>query len=114
MRAALRLLARPLARPAQPALARGIKNRPQDPKDKPVDSPGGEATTTPFENGSAGSGPKANDGQYSSSTIANEEGDYAAQRNKTPDVNKEARDADEAALKKEVGWERGNADLQKK
>ncbi|CAK9785276.1 unnamed protein product [Cutaneotrichosporon oleaginosum] len=100
MRLALRPLSRPFPLRAAP-LARGIKIRSQDPKDKPIDSPGGEATTAPFKNGSAGSGPKANDGQYSASTIANEEGDYTNQERATPDVNKEAREADEAALKKE-------------
>ncbi|BEJ10792.1 hypothetical protein CspHIS471_0102140 [Cutaneotrichosporon sp. HIS471] len=83
-----------LVRPV-PALTRGIKIR-KGPEDK-VDSP-----PLPFATDKAVP-PKADKdlGGYSSSTIANEQGDYVNHLKDAPDVNKEAREADAAALKKE-------------
>ncbi|BEI79723.1 hypothetical protein CcaverHIS002_0102520 [Cutaneotrichosporon cavernicola] len=91
------VLARPvrLIRPV-PTLTRGIKIRSKGPVDK-VDSP-----PLPFASDKAVP-PKADKdlGAYSSSTIANEQGDYVNHLKDAPDVNKEAREADAAALKKE-------------
>lgn len=100
-------LVRPLTRPAlarRPLVAaRTFKKKAADPADKPVVAPDGQKfEADAFAMGNSKSGPKgANDGSYTAGRIANEEGDFANQRN-TPDVNAQAAQADREALKKEV------------
>ncbi|GMK59603.1 hypothetical protein CspeluHIS016_0802090 [Cutaneotrichosporon spelunceum] len=88
----MRLITRP-ARLVQPALTRGFKLKPKDKVDNPPLPMARDEAAPPEQN--------MNFGRNSAASLANAQGTFVNHLKDVPDVNKQAQEADEAAVKKE-------------